>query len=76
VSIFDLEYGDCGDGFEGYGYERRPSQVECKHCSKGGLHWEETDEGWRLYDSGYRKHVCDTGRAHRLISDDFDNLED
>lgn len=38
--------------------DSEPSAVECKHCGKGNLHWEDTDDGWQLYDAKCKKHVC------------------
>ena len=41
---------------------------ECKRCGKGGLHWEEVDSRYVLYDAKMKKHVCPPVDA----SDDFD----
>jgi hypothetical protein len=40
--------------------DERPDSrtVECKRCGKGGLHWEELDDGFRLYDGHMKKHEC------------------
>lgn len=52
-------------------YAPQPSIVECKRCGKSGLHWEETDEGWRLYDVRDRKHVC----SNKRFADDFEVIK-
>ena len=35
---------------------RRHNKI-CRYCSTGGLHWEETKDGWRLFD-GDGMHDC------------------
>lgn len=31
--------------------------MKCKRCGTGGLHWEETEKGWRLF-SDLGMHSC------------------
>ena len=50
--------------------EPEPHDIECKHCGKGGLHWEDTDEGFRLYDARNKKHACPPAD----VSGDFEVL--
>lgn len=57
-----------GDDDESWGRQRT---TECTRCGKSGLHWEETDVGFALYDNRDRKHVCP---AVKPSADDFDDL--
>ncbi len=34
--------------------------VTCQRCGEGGLHWEETDRGWRLYNEDGDRHTCES----------------
>lgn len=43
--------------------DEQPSIVECKRCGKGGLTWEETDDGFILL-------VARTGEVHRCSAKD------
>ena len=39
--------------------DERPTYVECKRCGKGGLVWEETDDGFVLVNEHTREvHHC------------------
>lgn len=45
-------------------YSRRgpaPS-VTCRYCSRSGLVWGNTSEGYRLFENG-KQHVCDYSSA-------------
>ena len=33
-------------------------EVECEYCGEDGLHWEETENGWRLFNRFDEKHSC------------------
>lgn len=48
----------------------RGQNKHCRHCGKGGLHWEELENGWALFDDNYRRHKCDMKR----VADDFEDL--
>ncbi len=48
----------------------QPEPAECKFCGKAGLHWEETDAGWRLVDDNYKRHVC----SNKTVAADFEDL--
>lgn len=37
---------------------REDDGVVCKFCGEGGLEWEQTDNGWRLFDEGEMLHDC------------------
>ncbi|WP_369952298.1 hypothetical protein [Ralstonia syzygii] len=50
------------------------AEVECGRCGKGGLHWEETDEGWRLASPSGLLHKCDPARLQRMAANDFDDV--
>jgi len=30
----------------------------CNRCGRGGLHWEETYSGWRLFEAEGHMHRC------------------
>lgn len=51
-----------------------PRIVECRNCGKGGFHWEQTDEGWRLAGRNGLLHKCDGTLAQREALDDFDDV--
>jgi len=34
--------------------------ITCKRCKVGGLHWQETDKGFRLFDEDKAMHDCGT----------------
>jgi len=40
--------------------------VECKHCGKGGLHWESDNEKWILTAPNGLVHRC-TPKADHLF---------
>ena len=46
--------------------------VECRHCGKGGLHWEDDNGTWKLYTVKYMLHVCKTEDAQKGVANDFD----
>jgi hypothetical protein len=33
-------------------------RVVCRYCDESGLHWRDTEDGWRLFDSNSGKHHC------------------
>lgn len=35
--------------------------VTCVDCKEKGLHWVQTPDGWRLFNSDDEKHVCTFG---------------
>ena len=37
-----------------------PSTIACRFCGEGGLHWEEHESGWGLYDAFGFRHHCQT----------------
>jgi hypothetical protein len=43
-------------------YEQRldegPPLIGCRRCGEGGLVWQETSEGFRLYTTEGERHVC------------------
>jgi hypothetical protein len=41
----------------------QPTIVACKRCGKGGLHGENDDGQWNLYDGRYLPHRCDMQKA-------------
>jgi hypothetical protein len=45
--------------------------IECNRCGKAGLHWEELDVGWRLYEANQVRHVC---HAKADPADDFQEV--
>lgn len=45
-------------------------EAECRRCGKAGLHWEETEVGWRLYNADQQRHVC----SAKSVADDFEDL--
>ena len=47
-----------------------PTSNECKRCGKGGLHWENDDGTWQLYENRYKLHKCDNAR----LPSDFEAL--
>lgn len=51
-------------------------EVECNMCGKGGLHWEDTDEGWRLAGPNGMLHKCDPARVQRAVAEDFDDVSE
>ncbi len=52
-------------------YEELP-QVECKYCGSEGVYWEETANGWRLFnEADDTLHDCRSTAS----ADDFDDLE-
>lgn len=48
---YELLYGDELDP------EPRPAKT-CRHCLCGGLHWQQTEKGWRLFTSQGEIHHC------------------
>lgn len=64
---------DAGDGEPDE--HDRPNR-ECKACGKGGLHWEDTDQGWQLYDAKFRKHVCNERSRNAVTLADFDEVKE
>lgn len=59
------------DYFDCFGHDEQPSVVECKRCGKGGLHWEEDDGQWQLYEGTYKLHKCNMQKA---ALDDFEDV--
>lgn len=46
------------DYFDEYDYEPRSRPTTCKFCGKTGLHWENDDGQWQLYETQYKLHNC------------------
>lgn len=37
----------------------RPSAPKtCRRCNGRNLHWQQTDRGWRLFESNGKEHCC------------------
>lgn len=36
-----------------------PIKKTCALCKKRNLHWQETKDGWRLFDSKDKLHDCE-----------------
>lgn len=51
--IFDDEYDD-------YFPEREAGQVSCQYCGSRAVRWQDTPNGWRLYDIRGGEHSCGT----------------
>lgn len=41
-------------------------EVECNRCGQDGLYWEETADGWRLFNEDGERHIC------KPSADDFE----
>ena len=53
----------------------QPTETECKHCGKAGLHWEELAPGeWKLFEE-HAMHHCDQKRLDRRAAADFEDLD-
>lgn len=37
---------------------RANCNIKCKYCGRGGYHWKQTEQGWRLFTSNGRMHSC------------------
>ena len=48
------------------------SIVECERCGKSGLHWENDDGQWNLYEGPYHLHECNMVKA---AADDFEVVQ-
>lgn len=35
-------------------------EITCQRCGEDGLHWEETDRGWRLFNEDGDRHTCES----------------
>lgn len=46
-----------------------PQPITCKYCKTRDLHWEETKDGWRLFNTVGEIHLCLT--EHSSAIDDF-----
>jgi len=44
--------------FDRYEEDPEPEDRTCKFCKVSGLHWEDTDSGWRLFDENDELHHC------------------
>lgn len=51
--------------------DEQDGEIACKYCGEEGLHWEETDDGWRLFDYEGDQHVCREDRVVQDVADDF-----
>jgi len=49
--------------------------IECRHCGKAKLHWEEDDDGWVLMEGPWKMHQCKTEAIHAHQIADFDSLD-
>jgi hypothetical protein len=66
------EFTEDLDGYDDDGYTR---EITCKFCEQEGLHWEETDRGWRLFSSNGKQHFCrKTEHAKLLTKPDNDAI--
>jgi len=54
------------------GFNEPPEEVTCIYCGEEGLHWEDTHDGWRLFDADYEPHKC-SGRT--ADATDFKDLD-
>lgn len=61
------------DPFEG---NYQPRTVECKHCGKGGLFWEDDNGKWVLLEHNGKVHKCDETKLHKQTADDFEVLDE
>jgi hypothetical protein len=54
-----IELGVCDQfgAFISDGIRSCSNKKTCKYCKKGGLHWVNTDDGWRLSENG-KIHEC------------------
>ena len=59
--------------FDEYDYDE-PRIVECKHCGKGGLQWEDDNGRWVLIDRDGKVHKCNESRVHTIVEGDFEVL--
>lgn len=48
------------------GAEKEANDKICKYCRKGGFHWEELPEGWRLVSAKGEIHKCFNKPVKRL----------
>lgn len=56
-----------GDEADAYDYDyalseledsEEPVEVQCAYCNRKGLHWQETERGWRLATPSGKLHTC------------------
>lgn len=52
-------------------YVKRKHSVTCNRCGKGGLQWEEDNDGWVLVTAKGEIHQCELRKA---AADDFEAL--
>jgi hypothetical protein len=69
-------YDDYCDSMDDYAfgfpsYEENRDNRRCRYCEEGDLHWEETNNGWRLFDDEGDMHDC---RQQPASIDDFEDV--
>lgn len=60
--IDDWMFRECEEdiSISNYSTQYSPRDITCRYCEVGGLRWENTDTGWRLFDRGSnRLHICE-----------------
>lgn len=59
------------DYFDPYDWDDdQDEEARCKFCGKDGLHWVETQDGYRLFTKGGKRHFCPSD----VTPDDFSGL--
>jgi len=49
---------DFWDRYEDFEQPEEPEPKTCRNCSEQDLHWEDTSDGWRLFNMAGLKHDC------------------
>ena len=75
-SMMDREDDErfAGDDIDDIDYSETPLRY-CKYCKRGGLHWENGSNGWRLFDRLGEMHSCKQQNKQPMakqIAIDFD----
>ena len=55
-SMFDEWTDEYDDDYQNPFY--RPKVKTCNRCGAGNLHWQDTPNGWRLFDAAGVLHSC------------------
>lgn len=67
--------GDFGPDVADFDEDESTSYVECKHCGKHGLLWEQDDnDRWLLIESNCEVHRCSVAKTHAHAAKMFDDL--
>lgn len=67
-----LDYEDSFDEFhDGPGSYFLMTNKVCRRCRASGLRWGATREGWRLFNSHWKQHICDNAAS----PDEFEVVE-